>query len=175
MAFQLIGPIAGTFTCYLLFQLAKALYEELTSPLRDLPGPSEASLDTAVTRKWRDEFGSNFQFRGRLNKRGLYTTDTKALNYILNNDSLYQKGPVATKLLTHFLGNGLLTAEMDEHKRQRKILNPAFGVAQIRELTGIFNEKSMQVLRDIWMRQIDSGSSRVDVLAWLRKMTLDVI
>ncbi|KAJ6577019.1 cytochrome P450 [Mycena vulgaris] len=186
MASQLIGPIAGTFTCYLLFQLAKALYEELTSPLRDLPGPSGASLvfghfrqiekDTAVTRKWRDEFGSNFQFRGLLNKRGLYTTDTKALNHILNNDSLYQKGPVATKILTHFLGNGLLTAEMDEHKRQRKILNPAFGVAQIRELTGIFNEKSMQ-LRDIWMRQIadDSGSSRVDVLAWLRKMTLDVI
>ncbi|KAJ7182982.1 cytochrome P450 [Mycena crocata] len=57
---------------------------------------------------------------------------------------------------------------MDEHKRQVELTatqNPAFGVAQIRELTEIFNQKSAQ-LRDIWTKQIDSqpGSSRIDVL-----------
>ncbi|KAJ7606317.1 cytochrome P450 [Mycena rosella] len=186
MTSQLLVPIAGTFAAYLLLQLAKFLYEELTSPLRHLPGPTGTNLvlghfrqiemDSAITSKWRDEFGPNFQWRGLLNKRGLYTTDTKALNHILVNDYLYQKGPVAKKIVTHFLGNGLLAVEMDEHKRQRKILNPAFGVPQIRELTEVFNEKSAQ-LRDIWMRQIaeDSGSARIDVLVWLRKMTLDVI
>ncbi|KAJ7667216.1 cytochrome P450 [Mycena rosella] len=182
MTSQLLIPIAGTFASYIVFQLAKFLYEELTSPLRHLPGPAGANLvlghfrqietNSAITSKWRDEFGPNFQWRGLLNKRGLYTTDTKALNHILVNDYLYQKGAVAKKIVTHFLGNGLLAVEMDEHKRQ----NPAFGVPQIRELTEVFNEKSAQ-LRDIWMRQIaeDSGSARIDVLVGLRKMTLDAI
>ncbi|KAJ7889648.1 cytochrome P450 [Mycena leptocephala] len=53
--------------------------------------------------------------------------------------------------------------------------NSAFGVPQIRGLTAIFNQKSVQV-RDIWNREIgDSGSSRINIFGWLRKMTLDVI
>ncbi|KAJ6453867.1 cytochrome P450 [Mycena vitilis] len=114
--------------------------------------------------------------RSFFNARDLYTTDTRALTHILINDNLYQKGPVAKKFVTHFLGNGLLAVEMEEHRRQRKVVNPAFGVPQIRELTPIFNQKSVQ-LRDIWTRQIgnDTGTSRIDVFAWLRKMTLDVI
>ncbi|KAJ7078786.1 cytochrome P450 [Mycena epipterygia] len=178
--------IAGTLACYVFIHLAKVLYGELTSPLRDLPGPSAATPllghfkqindDPTLTSKWHGEFGSNFQLRGLLNKRELYTADTKALNHIMMNDYLYQKGPVERKIINDLLGNGLLAVEMDDHKRQRKILNPAFGVPQIRELTGIFIQKSVQ-LRDIWTRQIedDSGSSRLDVFAGLRKMTLDVI
>jgi hypothetical protein len=42
-------------------------------------------------------------------------------------------------------------------------------------LTEIFNKKSVQ-LRNIWSREIgDSGSSRIEIFGWLRKMTLDVI
>ncbi|KAJ7473626.1 cytochrome P450 [Mycena galericulata] len=186
MTSQLLIPIAGALGTYVLVQLAKALHEELTSPLRNLPGPNGAlpvlghfitiDNDSTITSKWRDDFGTNYQFRGLFNKRELYTADTKALNHILIHDSLYQKGAVAQKLISEFLGNGLLAVEMEEHKRQRKILNPAFGVAQIRELTAIFNQKSLQ-LRDIWIREIaaGSGSARIDVFAWLRKMALDAI
>ncbi|KAF8171592.1 cytochrome P450, partial [Mycena galopus ATCC 62051] len=105
-----------------------------------------------------------------------YIADIKALNHILVNDHIYQKGPIVHKVLTHLLGNGLLSVETAEHKSQRKILNPAFGVSQIRELTEIFNRKSVQ-LRDIWSCEIrkESGSSRLDVFGWLRKMTLDTV
>ncbi|KAJ7125383.1 cytochrome P450 [Mycena epipterygia] len=186
MTSRFLISAAGTLASYILFQLVKIVYEELTSPLRDLPGPTfknpilghfkQMDNNPVLTSTWREEFGPNFQFRGLFNSRQLYTTDKKALNHILANDYLYQKGSVAKQIINHFLGNGLIAVEMDEHKRQRKILNPAFGVAQIRELTEIFNKKSAQ-LRDIWARQItdDSGSSRIDVLAGLRKMTLDVI
>ncbi|KAJ7726265.1 cytochrome P450 [Mycena maculata] len=186
MTSQFLISIAGILSTYIIFQLAKALHEELTSPLRNLPGPKNMNVvlghfrnidkHANITRRWRDEFGTNFQFRGLLNRRELYTADTKALNHILVNSHLYQKGPTATMLLAHFLGNGLLAVEGDEHKRQRKILNPAFGVAQIRELTEIFNQKSIQ-LRDIWTRQIaeESNPARIDVFSWLRRMTLDAI
>ncbi|KAJ7925637.1 cytochrome P450, partial [Mycena leptocephala] len=186
MLSQFFIPLAGTLGIYAVYHLVKMFYKDCTSPLRKLPGPMggnfilghfrEIQKDSTVPDKWREEFGTNYQTRGFLSTRDLYTTDTKALNYILVNDQIYQKGPVAHKIVTHFLGNGLISVETAEHKRQRKILNPAFGIPQIRELTGIFNQKSAQ-LRDVWIRQIgqDSGSSRIDVFSWLRKMTLDVI
>ncbi|KAJ7731826.1 cytochrome P450 [Mycena maculata] len=186
MTSQVLIPIATILSTYVLFQLTKVLYEELTSPLRNLPGPNGANIllghfqyideHANITREWREDFRANFQFRGLFYKRELYTADTKALNHILTDSYLYQKGTVSRTLVTHFLGNGLLAVEGDEHKHQRKIFNPAFSMGQIREVTEIFNQKSRE-LRDIWTRQIaqEAGTARIDVFAWLRKMTLDVI
>ncbi|KAF7339184.1 hypothetical protein MVEN_01995700 [Mycena venus] len=206
MTSQLLVPIAATLAFYALYHLAKMVHKDYVNPLRNLPGPKGGNVvtghfrhvmqvsgpvfrfvwdayqwnslwkDHATPDKWREEFGANYQSRGFFNTRDLYTTDTRALTHVLMNDHIYQKGPVAHRILTHFLGNGLLSVETAEHKRQRKILNPAFGVPQIRSLTDIFNRKSVQ-LRDIWLRDIgqDSNPFRVDVFASLRKMTLDVI
>ncbi|KAJ6462531.1 cytochrome P450 [Mycena sanguinolenta] len=183
MSSQFLIPIAGTVATYILFQLAKTIYEELTSPLRNLPGPQGADLvfghfrqinnDPTLTLKWRNQFGNNFQFQSVFNKRELWTGDTKALNHILVSAHLYQKGPVGQRFIKDLLGGGLLAAEGEEHKRQRKISNPAFGVPQIRELTEIFNQKSAQ-LRDIWMQE-QAVDSRIDVFVGLRKATLDVL
>jgi len=54
--------------------------------------------------------------------------------------------------------------------------NPAFGAAQIRELTEIFIDKSLE-LRDVWVREIkrEEKNNRINVLSWLSRMTLDVI
>jgi len=54
--------------------------------------------------------------------------------------------------------------------------NPAFGIAQIRELTEIFIDKSIE-LRDVWTLESmkPETSGRIDVLSWLSRTTLDVI
>ncbi|KAF8174471.1 cytochrome P450 [Mycena galopus ATCC 62051] len=183
MSSQSLILIAGTVATYVLFQLAKTIYEELTSPLRNLPGPQGADVvfghfrqinnDPTLTLKWRNQFGNNFQLRSFFNKRELWTADTKALNHILVSAHLYQKGLVGQRFTKDLLGGGLIAAEGEEHKRQRKISNPAFGVPQIRKLNEIFNQKSAQ-LRDIWMKEL-AVDSRIDVFIWLSKMTLDVI
>ncbi|KAJ7897833.1 cytochrome P450 [Mycena leptocephala] len=168
-------PLAATLGFYVVYHLTKILHEEITSPLRDLPGPTGPHFifghfkELQATAKWREEFGANFQFRGFFNTRDLYTADIKALNHIIVNDQIYERPRATNKLTRSVLGNGLLTVEMTEHKRQ----NPAFGVPQIRELTEIFNQKSAQ-LRDMWSQQVGQ-STRIDVFAGLRKMTLDVI
>ncbi|THU85392.1 hypothetical protein K435DRAFT_869327 [Dendrothele bispora CBS 962.96] len=72
---------------------------------------------------------------------------------------------------------GVLVTEGDKHKLQRKVMNPAFGPAQIREFMDIFLEKSFQV-RDIWTDQIDKSDrtdSEIDVLSWFVKATMDII
>ena len=72
--------------------------------------------------------------------------------------------------------------------------NPAFGAAQIRELTEIFVEKALEVrlfihfwvcietdpfkLRDVWTADIKKAGktqAKIDVLSGLSKMALDVI
>ena len=56
-------------------------------------------------------------------------------------------------------------------------MNPAFSAAQVRELTNIFIEKSLE-LRGIWDAEIQNQGgdiARIDVLAWLNRTALDII
>jgi len=113
---------------------------------------------------------------GLFNLSRLYIADTKALNHILMNSYDYQKTQISRYNLSRVVGPGILIVEEDKHKHQRKIMNPAFSPAHVREHTDIFVEKSVQ-LRDIWADQSakQGGTGRIDVLSWLSKTTLDVI
>ncbi|KAK7040254.1 hypothetical protein VNI00_009720 [Paramarasmius palmivorus] len=104
----------------------------------------------------------------------VWTTDWKALGYILKHDLHWEKGFRFS--LARILGDGLIAIEGERHGLQRRVMNPAFGPAQIRDLTHVFVDKSVK-LRDAWMARIgpESDSARVDALSWLGKMTLDVI
>ena len=39
-----------------------------------------------------------------------------------------------------FLGPGLLTTEGQQHRRQRKMLNPVFSAAHLRHMNGLFHD-----------------------------------
>ncbi|KAJ7131021.1 cytochrome P450 [Mycena epipterygia] len=186
---------------YVLFHAARAIHAHLTCPLRNLPGPARgdrvfghfkllivlillsfvydqrtyAQNDYDLKNRWRATFGTNFVYRGLFNKRELYTADLSALKHILVNDMIYQKPPPMRQTMESLVGNGLTVVEGEEHRRQRKILNPAFSIPATRDLTEIFTQKSVE-LRDLWLRQLgDADSQRIDAFAWLRKMTLEVI
>jgi hypothetical protein len=47
--------------------------------------------------------------------------------------------------LANVLGEGILVAEDEPHRIQRKALNPAFGPGQLRDLTGVFIDKANEV------------------------------
>ncbi|KAJ7249865.1 cytochrome P450 [Mycena rebaudengoi] len=172
---KLLTPLLVSVPCYALYRLARIVYHELTStsPLRDMRGPKSPSWFV----------GSYFQ----MTVRELHTSDTRAINHIVTNTNIYQKGPRSLRNVTNLLGRGVLSVEGDEHKEQRKILNPAFGVAQIRQLTEIFIERSLQ-LREVWTRQIAEAlhsdpdpaalgteSARIETADSLRRTTLDII
>ncbi|KAJ7695885.1 cytochrome P450 [Mycena olivaceomarginata] len=174
MASQIFVPIAATFLFYLLLWASRILYHNLTSPLRHVDGPKNPSLlyGNFKDMAWRNEFGANFRFRGLFSTSGLHTSDLKAVNHIVARADIYHKPPSIRANLRLLLGKSILSEELEEHKRH----NPAFGVAQIRVVTEIFVEKAVQ-LRDIWARQVTqkNGAGRVEVLSWLRHLTLDVI
>ncbi|KAJ3570545.1 hypothetical protein NP233_g4328 [Leucocoprinus birnbaumii] len=92
----------------------------------------------------------------------------------------FQKPEETRYLLRRIVGDGVIVAEGSKHRQQRKVMNPAFGTVQIRELTEIFVEKALE-LRDVWAADIKKQSQgkkiqgRLDVMTGLSRMTLDVI
>ncbi|KAK7028653.1 cytochrome P450 [Favolaschia claudopus] len=144
MFLKLFGSIAGTLAAYALYKIAGIAYQELSFPLRHLTGP-------------------------KANHKQLMRD--MANGAILQEQWIHQYGK--TFKYPFFFG-GVLVTEGDRHRRQRKIMNPAFGPTQIKELTSIFLQKSAE-MRDIWLSQSTTDSMRVDVLSWLNKTTLDII
>jgi len=128
----------------------------------------------AVIEQWIEKYGSTMRIYGIFSTPKLCTIDPRAVNHILSHPYDYYKPEMARYRLS-ILGEGVLLAEGDPHKQQRKIMNPAFGPIQIRALTEIFTDKATQ-LRDILMEMIKTNESApIDVLSWLSKTTLDII
>ncbi|KAJ7599397.1 cytochrome P450 [Mycena floridula] len=169
-------------------------YHSFTSPFRRLRGPPPKSwifgnvaelIDYHKTdvesfqaySRWTAKYGTTLSINGLLCSQHLVTVDPKALAHILTNATMYPKSPAEVDNWIKLLGGGLLAAQGDQHKHQRRILNPAFGPAQIRELTSIFFEKSLQ-LRDVWLSEIAKSNGKsaiIDVHPGLNCVTLDII
>ncbi|KAJ7085247.1 cytochrome P450 [Mycena belliarum] len=173
---------------YVLYRFINVVYARLTSPLRHVRGPKSPNfvmgnmaqlfggVVTGIEEQWVEEYGTTFKINGFLSQADLYTIDTKALHHILTHTHIYQKPSEVQYNLGRQVGPGLLVVEGDVHKHQRRIMNPAFGSPQIRELTRIFVEKSAQ-LRDIWKAKAaqNGGSARVEAMSDITKATLDII
>ncbi|KAF8838342.1 cytochrome P450 [Paxillus ammoniavirescens] len=168
-------------------------YRHFTCPLHNLPGPKGTNwlwgnildiwqadnMDAIVQRTWVKEHGKILRYKGWFGTNRLFTLDTRALNHVLTHANDYGKPPQLRRALAQILGEGLLYAEGAQHRQQRRIMNPAFGPAQIRGLTDIFVAKSIR-LRDLWSSEIansavNTNGARLEIMSWLNRMTLDVI
>ncbi|PPQ73604.1 hypothetical protein CVT24_008062 [Panaeolus cyanescens] len=186
---RVIGLFGVTISVYGVTKLVIAVYRELTSPLRLLRGPPSRSFALGNFREiwdtgndsrheeWVKRYGSTMKYKGLFGVTRLYTVDLKAINHVVMNNYDYQKPEAAVYSLKQVTGDsGVLLVEGDAHKLQRKILNPAFGPQQMREIASVVVEKTIQ-LRDAWLSELaeEQGPKRIDALSWLSRATLDVI
>jgi cytochrome P450 len=123
----------------------------------------------------------------------LLITDLRAIQHILQDSDAYHKPSTTRAALTHLVGRGVLVTEGDQHRMQRKALNPAFGPGQLRDLTGIFLDKANEVrsifsvralcaeafffqLCDVVDSHIGSfESAQMEIMTHLSNCTLDII
>ncbi|TFK60962.1 cytochrome P450 [Pluteus cervinus] len=185
---QLLGSLVGTLILYGLVKVVQLSYNEWTSPIRDLPGPKSPSWiwgnfkeiwvseHSVPQEKWVGQYGMTIKYKGFMGRNRLYTMDPKAIGHVLMNSQDYQKPDEMRQGLSQIVGPGVLVVEGEKHKQQRRVMNPAFGAAQIRELTEVFVDKSVQ-LRDAWAAEItkQGGIGKIEALGWLSKTTLDII
>lgn len=119
-------------------------YTEYTLSYRNVPGPPRSSflwgslLDVLQSKpgerhtQWTAEYGPTHRFHSVFGTIRLYTADPGGLSFILQHSDDFIKPERSNRTLKEMIGDGILTAEGADHRRQRKIMNPAFGPAALR-------------------------------------------
>ncbi|KAG8908285.1 hypothetical protein FRB99_007818 [Tulasnella sp. 403] len=178
----------GAVLAYAVFKLFKYMViDPYNSPLRRLPGPGKvdsifwghfprilASEDGLVHDGWFGKYGPTIQFRGPLMSRYVATIDPRAVAHFINHSYDFPRPDMVRFGLGRIIPKGVLTVEGNDHRRQRKIMNPCFGPAQIRNLMPIFYQKAYE-LRDIWIDEIGDTEVVLNTHMWLTRAALDII
>ncbi|KAI1786411.1 cytochrome P450 [Ganoderma leucocontextum] len=157
------------------------------SPLDNLPSPPKSlflgNIPDIIHRQshvwWRDvanTCGPATKLTAFFGIQMLYTFDPKAMYSILVKDTeLYPKKTAAYDDFTLFIGPGLLFAEGQQHRRQRKWLNPVFSVAQLRDVSHVFYGVAYKLEEAIRHRVSAQSSQELDVNGWMARTTLEML
>ncbi|KAJ3756252.1 cytochrome P450 [Lentinula raphanica] len=177
---------------FIVYQLFIVKY---FNPLRRIAGPPVRNLlgnhlsavldpkrSPVVHKHLIERYGRSVRIRGvgPWDDR-LLTLDPVSLNHVLKNSTLYEKPWQSRRLITSLIGCGMLSAEGQMHKRQRRIATPAFSIQNMRALVPLVFQKGNQ-LKDRWMDMMDAGTggvaggvATVDVCQWMSRATFDII
>ncbi|KAL8998338.1 MAG: hypothetical protein Q9169_002551 [Polycauliona sp. 2 TL-2023] len=189
-----------SFQFTILFTWNVVLYPNYFSPLRHLPEPTGNSwfmgqfkaIRTEPTgapqRRWANEVPNKglIRYRNVLNEERILITRTKALAEVLATKNYdFIKPAQIRNGLGRLLGIGILLAEGDEHKVQRKNLMPAFAYRHIKDLYPVFWAKSSEMVKALTectqIQKSESSSNEevivpaVEIGDWSSRATLDII
>lgn len=200
-----IFPTIFLFQWLLIQAWQVLIYPNYLSPLRHLPEPAGGTLfmgqfskvmkeQTGLPMKeWVAKFPDAplIRYKMMFNQDRVLVLSPKALAEVLVTKNYDFVKPEAFRTgLSLILGVGILLAEGDEHKIQRKHLLPAFAFRHIKELYPIFWAKSRQLAEGITaevkskaaVAGTEDGSEKaanatafVEMPPWLSRCTLDMI
>ncbi|CAE6431261.1 unnamed protein product [Rhizoctonia solani] len=97
----------------------------------------------------------------------LYTLDQRALTYILNNSTKYQKPWQSQRIIGNLIGYGMLATEGVAHRIQKRVITPAFSSANLKDFLPIFFGKAKEAYNE---EALD-----IDVYHWMSRGTFDII
>jgi cytochrome P450 len=184
-----LSYLLGFFINFTFFNGAALVYLVLypyVSPLRHLPtAPQKPVYERFFqefkgwdTIPWVDAVPNNGLVRafGLLNQEVLLLTSPEAVRDVfVTNANAWVKPQAGGALLRLVIGDGLVTAEGESHKRQRKALQPAFNYRHILDLYPLFWSKTREMLNAIAEDTAVSGNNVVDIQEWVSRVTLDII
>ncbi|KZT70661.1 cytochrome P450 [Daedalea quercina L-15889] len=180
--FQSLALLAVTWLLWKLLQRALA-----KSPLDNIPGPSPESFIQGNyaqiyhrqgwdfhSRLWRD-YGPVVKLHVSFGTPCLYIYDPATLHHILTEDQgAVEQSAFVTEFYRLILGPGLMSALGNQHRRQRKLLNPVFSLRNLREMLPVFYETARR-LRDAMTMQVGSNAREVDILQWMNRGALELM
>jgi cytochrome P450 len=170
---QISVAVLGSLVSIGLYKILAYAFRR--TELTNLPGPKRGHIlfgnmkavikaePSEIHALWEEEYGHVYVYHGLGNvhdlitskscipdslfpqRLRLFTSDVRALAHILQRTDIYHKPASTQQILGRLLGWGVLVAEGEQHRVQRKALNPAFGPGQLRDLTGIFLDKANEV------------------------------
>ncbi|WFD01272.1 hypothetical protein MYAM1_004034 [Malassezia yamatoensis] len=222
----LFGVLLALIVLFLLNQLLGAVYRmtfgEWFSPWKHIPKVKskdplglffgdfraiKAAQPGEQHVEWMNQLGPVYRYRHMFQVQRVLLADPKALIHVLSPAKAYQypKPEYTSAFLTAALGQGLVSIEGDVHRRQRKIIAPAFAPSVTKEFYPVIHrhaklltDKLEKIVGDCVARhqgkfpkdtlftgeceydrdvQLSNPdkSAVVDTLFWLSRTTLDII
>ncbi|KAI0010982.1 cytochrome P450 [Xylariaceae sp. FL0662B] len=203
---RFFGLFAGIWSlqAFIWFVWAVIAYPKLFSPLRGLPEPAGGAWLMGHWKRIREEPSGIpmrdwvntipndglIRYLGAFNQERLLVTSPKTLSEVLVTKNYdFQKPSTVRFGLGRILGVGVLLAEGDEHKLQRKNLMPAFAYRHIKDLYPSFWEKGREVVQALTRHVVAEASDQanfgdvekarkssvIEVGDWASRVTLDII
>ncbi|RPD74082.1 cytochrome P450 [Lentinus tigrinus ALCF2SS1-7] len=122
-----------------------------------------------------EKYGPAVLLHGKFGRKLLYIFDPKAMHTIaVKEQYIYDEAHWFLRIMKATLGPGLLATTGDEHRRQRKLLNPAFNINHMRDMIPIFYDVTHK-LRLAIERSITDGPAEIDMVNWMGRTTLEVM
>jgi cytochrome P450 len=177
--------------CLVYYIYAVVIWPRVFSPLRHLPQPTGNSFFngqwSTITkdpsgiplRRWINDIPNNglIRYLHLFNRERLLITSPEGLREVLTTKSYdFVKPELLRSGIGQILGIGILFAEGDEHKVQRKNLMPAFNFRHIKELYPIFWSKSREMIECIEAElEKNMPNTSQEMGEWASRATLDII
>ncbi|OJT02021.1 Cytochrome P450 3A24 [Trametes pubescens] len=125
--------------------------------------------------KRQAEFGRVSTLYGLFGAKLLFTYDPRALHAIyVKEQDVYEESDILLSSFGLYLGPGLLATVGEQHRRQRKMLNPLFSAKHLREMTPIFTG-IIHKLEDAITARVKDSVQEIDVLNWMGRTALELI
>ncbi|EIN05330.1 cytochrome P450 [Punctularia strigosozonata HHB-11173 SS5] len=169
----------------------------------NLPGPPRESWlkgnfgQLFNSRGWdfhyslNEKYGSAVKVHGLFGDEQIYVMDPLALHHIVVKDQeVFQETATFTNFvvipsidtecspvfrgLKIIFGEGLLATVGEQHRKQRKILNPVFSQSHMRNIGPIFQDVAFQ-LRDMIKLHLSNGSRQIDMLDPISRAALEIV
>ncbi|KAF6760456.1 cytochrome P450 [Ephemerocybe angulata] len=185
--------LSAFFRVFISLAVARVLWNVVRwlfkkDPLDNIPGPPSKSFLTGSMfelsnpRAWQfhhqiaEEFGGVVKFKGLLGENSLYVYDPKALQHIVVKDQphIYEEGDLFLLGNKIIFGEGLFSTTGDLHRRQRKMLNPVFSIAHMRDMIPIFYNV-VEKLGKALHKKVEEGPQTVEMHNWMTRTALELI
>ncbi|TFY53271.1 hypothetical protein EVG20_g10195 [Dentipellis fragilis] len=186
-------PILGLLILsYVTVRIARSRL--VKSPLHYIPGPPSNSWITGNLMQLFNAKGLRFhhdltvnygdvvKIHGFFGDEQLYISDPRALQSIVVKDQdCFEETSVFIETNKVIFGQGLVATIGDQHKRQRKLVQPVFAVPHLKKLVPKFYEVAHR-LCDVIAGEVKtandadpSGSAVLDMSMWMSRVALESV
>ncbi|KAH9979519.1 cytochrome P450 [Lactifluus volemus] len=184
------------FFSFSLYMLVAILFTVLSFVFRrrfrqrhlwNIPGPPNASVVSGHIHRMFNPYAFPFheglyknygrvaRIYGFFGDIQLVVSDPKACNNIVVKDqNIFEETEAFIEAHMQVFGPALLSTLGDQHRKQRKLLNPVFNVKHIRYMTPIFYAVTRQ-LREKFNSMVSNGPQEINIADWMGKVALELI
>ncbi|KAJ7127139.1 cytochrome P450 [Mycena epipterygia] len=151
--------------------------------LNNIPGPDSRSFWTGnlaelysvdgwdFHKEIGEKYGGVVRVNALFGDKQVYVFDPKALHQIIVKDQdIFEETDSMTRGCRMSFGDGILSTLGEQHRKQRKMLNPVFSVAHLRNMVPLFFGVGKR-LRDVLESKVQNGPQEL----WMSRTALELV